>query len=59
MYDKYDKNRDGFLEANEFSLALTDCSLDIKPEIKNMIVREVFDTKLGKVKAASSAKISK
>lgn len=43
LFAKYDKNKDGILEQNEFTKALADCHLVLGQNMLNFLVGEAFD----------------
>ena len=57
LFSTYDKNKDGFLEYEEFNKALTDCQVDLGRNMRDILLKEVLDPQ-GAKKSATGGKIS-
>mmetsp|Transcript_24353 Transcript_24353/g.37701 ORF Transcript_24353/g.37701 Transcript_24353/m.37701 type:complete len:244 (+) Transcript_24353:6236-6967(+) len=59
MFDKYDANKDGFLESPELTKALKDCGLNLQPNMENVITSELLDPRGSKGSFGGGPKIGK
>jgi len=43
LFTKYDRNKDGFLEYDEFSKAMLECKIDLQKNMRDYLMKECLD----------------